>query len=75
MSGGRGKRVCLVMVAWDDGMAEVCHSVTESVEWQGGVPVVATGRLKFVLATRERTPTRADAAAVTRIFGWHLNSY
>ena len=56
MSGGRGKRVCLVMVAWDDGMAEVCHSVTESVEWQVVVPVVATvRRLKFVLASASLT--------------------
>ena len=44
------------MAAWDDGLAEVCHSVTESVEWQVVVPVVATvRRLKFVLASASLT--------------------
>ena len=44
------------MAAWDDGLAEVCQSVTESVEWQVVVSVVATvRRLKFVLASASLT--------------------
>ena len=57
------------MAAWDDGLAEVCHSVTESVEWQVVVPVVATvRRLKFVLASASLT---RQTELQCRCVPWH----